>query len=1221
MTDRRLPFRALGALLALVLTPSLVPVPAAAAEPLVSDVVPLAVPAGGLGAPTALASADLDADGVPDLVVAYSGGGTTTLIAYPGDAEALYPSAGAPRAFMASPFGAPHVLATVAARAYGLVTDDVDADGLKDVVVETGHETGVLLVGIGDGSVVEAETLAAPGFTAARARAGLSTPAYLVAAPTTARASVPAVFPMEGPDGQTAGFRTRPTVRRMLTKPVKPLVVTPPADAFAVLPMRLNRDAVPDLVVLRPGLPAPELLISRAAATFVVTTTKDENGACDDSCSLREAIVAANATPDLDTIEFAIPTSDPGFRPGTGTWLITPQGTEYPVITAPVTIDGRTQPGFVDAPVIELSGEALSEDRVGLLLSAPNVVVRGLIVSAWSAFRQNGESFCGCGISLSGSDNSIIEGNYVGTDATGLQAKPNGQNGVAVITGSNNLIGGTTAQARNVVSGNREQFFFAVAVGTFISSGTTNNTFAGNFIGLDRTGYNALPNLHGVLLNSGNNVVGGTDPGAGNVVAGNAGDMISIFEAGVSADGNQVLRNFVGTTIAGTGSFNEGFGYGVASSDADGTIVGSPGNGNLISGNDYGVFIHFDVHRSTSGHKVQGNRIGVDALGRALGNGGPGVRLDNVFDATIGGTANGEPNVIANNSGPGVVVNFVSACSGCTTGTLRSNQNRILANQIVANSGSGIDLASAAFGDGTTANDAGDADTGANDLLNWPVLTSATSGAMTSTVNAQALTQGPASGQPYLLQFFASPTCDTANGNGEGQIFLGEASRSADGNAISVNLSVPIPNGYVVTATATDSLGNTSELSNCVTASGGPAPAASATATPVPTTTLLKTPGPGATPTVAPTNVVGSENCDNCRDDDGDTIVDRDDPDCARPRANGFGAGVPTTARGKATAKCQGAIAKGGQALVAKERKLLQGCVQQMLACVELKPGDQGCLGKASAGCQKLPDAFVALEDKLEAKLAKACGEPPVLETDLVNPAGLGYIGERSTCQASPTFVFGVDDADSVARCVHTRHQCQAEQMVSQENPRARELLQAAGVPLFNFGCVLNPGANGAGQGVGDPARAKLLVKCAAGLQKAAAKFTATRLGGLQKCLAGVTKCVQQKSGDAGCLAGARAKCGGVAAKIGDGPKGAGTKARAAIAKACASVDAELLATNGLGQNALGSYCSAVGVSALATAGDVGECLLRHHTCRVGQLLDAETPRARELLEFGGVAP
>ncbi|MCC6847060.1 MAG: CSLREA domain-containing protein [Deltaproteobacteria bacterium] len=1186
------------------------------AAPLAPDVVPLAV--GAAGVPTALASADLDADGMPDLIVAYAQGDATTLVAYPGDAEAVYPTPGAPRALPGSLFGAPRVLATVDGRVSALTAVDVDADGRKDLVAERALGAAVLLAGVGDGKVLDVDVLDAGAVAAARARAAATAPSHLASAASAPLAAVPDVFAAASADGGVGGFRTSPEVRRALARPAQPIALAAPADASAVLPMRLNRDAVPDLVVLRPGMPAPEVLLSRAAATFVVTTTADENGVCDASCSLREAIVAANATPDLDTIEFAIPASDPGFRPGTGSWLIKPQGSEYPAIVAPVTIDGRTQPGFVDAPVIELSGETFSDGRIALILSAPNNIVRGLIVSAWPALRENGESFCGCGITLVGASNSIVEGNYVGTDATGLQAKPNGQNGIAIISGSNNLIGGTTVQARNVVSGNREQFFFDVGIATFISSAAANNTIAGNYVGVDGAGFHTLPNREGIILNSANNIVGGTDPGAGNVVAGNVGTQVSVFEVGASADGNTILRNFIGTDAAGLGAFDEGFSYGVSISDADDTVIGAPGNGNLISGNDYGVLIHFDVHRSTAGHVVQGNQIGVDAVGRPLGNGGPGIRLDNVFDGTIGGTANGEANLVAYNLGPGVLVNFVPTCAGCTTGTLRANQNRLSANRIFANGGRGIDLGSSGFGDGVTMNDATDADTGANDLLNWPVLTSATSDAMSSTVNAQALTQGPASAQPYRLEFFASAACDTVGGNGEGAFFLGAADRTADGNPVSVNLPVPIPNGYVVTATATDSLGNTSEFSNCVTASGGPAPAASATPTPGATATVEKTPGPGATPTVAPTNVPGVENCDNCRDDDGDTIVDRADPDCGRPWANGLGAGVATKARAKVTAKCQGVIAKGGQALVAKERKLLQGCLQRMLACIELKPDDQGCRDKAGAGCQKLSTTIAALEGKLEDKIEKACGQPPVLEADLQNAAGLGYGGERSTCTAS--FVTA-RDANGVARCVHTRHQCQAEQLVSIENPRARELLQAAGVSIFGFGCLLSPGANGAGQGVGDPVRAKRLVKCASAIQKAAAKFASSRLGGLQKCVAAVTKCVQQKPGDAGCLAGARGKCGGVAAKIGDGPKGAGTKARAAIAKACGGLDAELLAADGLGQAALATYCGAVGVSPLTTAGDVGECLLRHHTCRVGQLLDAETPRARELLDFGGIAP
>ncbi len=1210
------PFLPVFVLLSLVLPAT--PAFAAALDP---DVVPLAV-AGPAGArPAALAVADLDADGTPDLVVAYVDGAVTMLVAYSGDVEAVYPTPGLStitrptdgpsRALMATPFRAPRVLATVEGRVDDLVAVDADADGIEDVVAVRGLGGAALLVAIGDGTIVEADVLDADAVAGLRARAAALAPRHLEAATPAALAVAPDAFFMAAPDGTRAGYRPSADARRAVERPAKPIVLAPPADATAVVRMRLNADAVADLVVLRPGLPAPEALISRASATFTVTTTKDESGNCDASCSLREAIVAANATPDLDTIAFAIPTSDPGFQPGTGTWLIAPTSDELPVITGPVTIDGRTQPGFVDRPVVELSGENLSEDRVGLIVAGGNSVVRGLIVSAWPAFRENGESFCGCGIDLS-SSNSIVEGNYVGTDPTGTQSKPNGQNGISVTFGANNLIGGTTAQARNLVSGNREGFFFNVALGTFISSGATNNTFSGNWVGLDASGFNALPNSIAVLLNSANNTIGGTVPGSGNVIAGNASDMISIFEASVSADGNEVLRNMIGTNVAGSGSFNEGFGYAVSSSDADDTVVGSPGNGNLIAASDFGVFIRFSSHRSTSGHLVQGNVIGLDALGRPNGNGGPGVRLDNVFNATIGGTGNGEGNTIVSNSGAGVVVNLFS-CNACSTGTLRSNQNRILSNRIHANLARGIDLG----GDGVTANDGTDADTGANDLLDWPVLTSASSTGSTSTVNAQALAQGPQSGSPYRLQFFASPSCDTVGGNGEGQVFLGEADRNAGGNAITVNLNVPIPNGFVVTATATDALGNTSEFSNCATANGGPAPVASATATPVPTTTVPKTPAPGATPTVAPTNVPGESSCDNCRDDDGDTIVDRADPDCDRPYADGGGARVATTARAKALVKCQTAMVKQGASLVDKEQKLLRGCLQKTLACVQAKGADPACLAKTK--CDALAAAFNALEDKLEAKIEKACG-PPVLETDLVNQAGLGYGREAATCQASPIFVFGADDPNGVARCLEGRHRCQAAQLVSQEFPRARALLTLGGAnPGLVSGCLLNPGVTGSG--AVDAAQTKAFLKCATGIQKAAGKFLKSRLGGFQKCLAGVTKCVQLKPGDAACLGGARAKCLAAAAKVGDAPKGAGGKFRTAVAKACVGVDAELLGANGLGQSNVASYCAGVGVPALATAADVAECLARHHSCRVGQLLDAEAPRARELLELGGIAP
>ena len=1194
------------------------PARAATTATLSPIVVPLAVPAVD-GVPTALTTADLDADGVPDLIVAYVSGGVTTLVVYPGEVDAVYPSPG--RAAGVSPFGAPRPLATVDGRATALSAVDVDGDGRKDIVVDGDDLAEArVLAGRADGSLASPRDLDGATATAARARAAASLPAYLVAPALTPPAAVPSAFITVAPDGTSGARRVSDELRAVLLHPAAPVALAPPADAVAVLPMRLNRDAIPDLVVLRPDAAAPEVLLSRAAATFVVTTTKDENDTCDASCSIREAITAANATPDADTIEFAIPQSDPGFQPTTGTWRIQPQGSELPTITQPVTIDGRTQPGFAGRPLIELDGSLLGGEHVGLDVGAPNTVIRALAINSFAGGESNGQNFCGCGIALEGASNVVVEGNYIGTDVTGLQAKPNGQDGVAIVSGQNNLIGGTTPLARNVLSGNREEFVFHFGVNSFITTTPGHNVIAGNYIGVDRTGFTALPNLGGVLLNSPDNTVGGTDPGAGNVIAGNAADNLDVFEApGSVADGNQILRNFIGVDAGGASSFNEGFGYGINVTDADDTVIGMPGAGNLVSGNGYGIFINFQNHNSSSGQTIQANGVGVDALGRPLGNSGPGIRFDNVSDSLIGGTGNGEANTIADNSGDGVEIGFYGACSGCS-GTAAGDHDRVLSNRIFDNQfGLGINLTTQAFGDGVTPNDPTDADTGPNDFLNWPVLTSASSNASTSTVNAQALTMGPASGQPYTLQFFANPACDTS-GNGQARIFLGQASRSADGNAVSVNLSVPIPSGYVVTATATDSLGNTSELSNCVPANGGPAPVATATPTPIPTLTPSKTALPGQTPTVAPTNIRGVEICDNCQDDDGDGLVDRDDPDCGRPYADGGGAGVAVGSRAKAAVKCQLALAKAGQGYVGKQQKLLQGCLQFTLVCVEQKANDPQCLVKAAAVCKKAVATIDALETKLTASVKKSCNAPPLDTSDLANAAGLGFVAELTSCEQAPIFVLGVDDPDSVARCLAGRHKCQVGELVSEEYPRAQELLQLAAVETFQVPC-LAAGADGGGQGVGDAARAKALVKCAAGIEKATAKFGKTRLAGLQKCVAVVDKCVQQKPGDAACLAKAQGKCAKLAAKIGDAPKAAGDKVRQAIAKACGSDATDLLAPTGLGQSSTASYCQAIGVSSLATVADVADCVVRNQTCRIGQLLDAETPRGRELLGLAGIVP
>src|ERR1041384_79045 len=115
----------------------------------------------------------------------------------------------------------------------------------------------------------------------------------------------------------------------------------------AVLPMRLNGDALNDLVVLQAGQATPTVIHTTSAQTFVVNSTADTNdGACTTAaggCTLREAIIAANANAGADTINFNIP--------GSGVKTITLASTLQ--ISDPVTVDGTTQPGYTDTPLIE----------------------------------------------------------------------------------------------------------------------------------------------------------------------------------------------------------------------------------------------------------------------------------------------------------------------------------------------------------------------------------------------------------------------------------------------------------------------------------------------------------------------------------------------------------------------------------------------------------------------------------------------------------------------------------------------------------------------------------------------------------------------------------------------------------------------------------------------------------------------------------------------------
>lgn len=344
-----------------------------------------------------------------------------------------------------------------------------------------------------------------------------------------------------------------------------------------------------------------------------------------------------------------------------------------------------------------------------------------------------------------------------------------------------------------------------------------------------------------------------------------------------------------------------------------------------------------------------------------------------------------------------------------------------------------------------------------------------------------------------------------------------------------------------------------------------------------------------------------SETCDNCIDDDGDGAVDRADPDCPPP-ANGGGAGLGDQ-RGKSAVTCQKAIQKAGGALVARRMARVQKCFEGLLGCVQRKPGDAGCLGKANAKCTRELGRLAGDGGKLAGAVTKRCGNAE----DLLGATGLGYGAEAGICAARG--VGSLASPGDVASCVRAVHECHADALVGLQAPRATELLGGAAAQLPCLG-----GGAGSGAGVGDAGRGKATLKCSAAIRKASAQFVAKKTKLLQQCATAVGTCVQRN--DAACVARAGGRCGRQIGKIG----GLESRLRSAITRGCpAGVQADMLADVGLGFTSLGEACAAAGGSA-GSVGDVAACLTRYHECRVDQLVESQSPRLRELVGLAGAA-
>jgi len=562
-----------------------------------------------------------------------------------------------------------------------------------------------------------------------------------------------------------------------------------------VRPVRRRSPRVLIFVVLFGLLPA-----GLPAATITVNSIVDTQSN-DGQCTLHEAITAANtntasgaaagecgageAAPTVDLIAFNIP--------GPGVKVISPLA-PMPQIGQVVTIDGYSQPGAHantlavgnDAVLlIEIDGTNVGGDLFAIV-GGGGSTLRGLVINHLSFTAIN----------IVSSNTNTIGGNFFGTDTTGASFL--GTTAVPIrISGNANIIGGTSPAARNVIVGGSSSFAGTV----FISGPSGGNLIQGNYIGVNAAGTAAMQPPAATdaieVLNSPDNVIGGAAAGAGNVILGT---QFGIRLGAGSAPGNIVQGNFIGTDATGS----VGLGGGTAISTDNGasqiTIGGaSPGAGNVISGNSRGIALGDGAAIII----IKGNKIGTNAAGTgAVPNGGNGIEIGvQGAGSIIGGVSPGEGNTIAFNCGLGISVG---------NGFTLTNW-KMLGNSIHDNGGLGIAL----NGGTPTTNDPGDTDVGANNLQNYPVITSAPIAAGVATISG---TLNSTPDKAFRIEFFANDRCDPS-GFGEGRQFIGSIPAAlTDGSGNAAFNAVPFPvagAGVVFTATATDPDGNTSEFSQC----------------------------------------------------------------------------------------------------------------------------------------------------------------------------------------------------------------------------------------------------------------------------------------------------------------------------------------------------------------------------------------------------------------------
>lgn len=487
------------------------------------------------------------------------------------------------------------------------------------------------------------------------------------------------------------------------------------------------------------------------AAVFLVDTTSDDGSApfqlCDGdggngNCSLRGAILRANAGGGADTITFAIPAADPGYVAATAHWRIAP-ATSLPLISDDLNIDGYSQPGALPNTLTPEAGGSNAQLRIelhgfgntsqaGLDVGNgnPRLSLSGLAINN---FRVN--------LQLLSPGPHRVEGCFIGTDISGQQGISANASANGIRLRGAAVIGGLVPAARNVIAGNGY-------IGIWDESGTTTTqptTYQGNLFGLAADGVSVLPGQDYGLFLSGaaeGAQIGGADAGARNLFAGN--DLNAIYVTGSTAAANapqlHIQGNYFGT-------------------DWSGTLARPNGAGSVAQPQP---------------------TILLFRSGRCV--------------AQIGGDGAGEGNHIAHAAAAGVQV---STCTGAA----------ILGNTFQANRNA-VDLAPGSNADGPTPNDAGDADSGGNQLQNHPVIESlvASGGGM---LQLTYRVDSAVANSAYPLRV---DLARGRNGQAEAPILSDSYTSAQAGLSRSVNFPAAALQGQPLVLSATDADGNSSEF-------------------------------------------------------------------------------------------------------------------------------------------------------------------------------------------------------------------------------------------------------------------------------------------------------------------------------------------------------------------------------------------------------------------------